>query len=82
MEKGMLIFNYGTMNSSKTANALMLKYNLEQKHFNVLLLKPAIDTRSGENIIKSRIGLMSEAVTFNEEDNLIDKLKLVWTVTK
>ena len=75
MEKGMLIFNYGTMNSSKTANALMLKYNLEQKHFNVLLLKPAIDTRSGENIIKSRIGLMSEAVTFNEEDNLIDKLK-------
>lgn len=75
MNKGLLTFYYGTMNSSKTANALMLKYSLEQKHINVLLLKPAIDTRSGENIVKSRIGLMSEAITFNKEDNLIEKLK-------
>ena len=75
MNRGILTFYYGTMNSSKTANALMLKYSLEQKKNNVLLLKPAIDTRSGETIVKSRIGLMSEAVTVNEDDNLHEKLK-------
>ena len=73
MKKGLLTFYYGTMNSSKTANALMLKYSLEQKNMNVLLLKPTIDTREGGNIVKSRIGLMSEAVIFNKEDNLIEK---------
>ena len=75
MNKGMLTFYYGTMNSSKTANALMLKYNLEQRNINVLLLKPVIDTRIKGNIVKSRVGLMSEAVTFTKEDNLIEKLQ-------
>ena len=75
MKKGLLTFYYGTMNSSKTANALMLKYSLEQKNMNVLLLKPTIDTRESGNIVKSRIGLMSEAVTVNEDDNLHEKLK-------
>ena len=75
MNRGILTFYYGTMNSSKTANALMLKYSLEQKKNNVLLLKPAIDTRAGETIVKSRIGLMSEAVTINNDDNLLEKLK-------
>ena len=75
MNKGLLTFYYGTMNSSKTANALMLKYSLEQKKVNVLLLKPSIDTRESGNVVKSRVGLMSEAVTFDREENLIEKLK-------
>lgn len=75
MNKGILTYYYGTMNSSKTANALMQKYSLEQRNINVLLLKPLIDTRTKGNIVKSRIGLMSEAITFCKEDNLLDKLK-------
>lgn len=56
-----LYFKYGSMGSSKTANALMTKFNYEEKGKKVLLLKPALDNRDGEKIIKSRIGLAAEA---------------------
>ncbi len=69
-----LYFKYGTMGRSKSAQALMTKFNYEQKGFRVLLLKPSIDTRDntqGKTIIASRIGLSSEALTFDENENLI-----------
>lgn len=69
-----LYFKYGTMGSSKSAQALMTKFNYEQKGFNVLLMKPGIDNRSDEGqktIIASRIGLKSEALAFNTSENLI-----------
>ncbi len=50
------------MGSSKTANALMKKFNFEEKGKKVLLLKPSLDTRNGKTLIKSRIGLSSEAI--------------------
>jgi thymidine kinase len=59
-----LYWRFGTMGSSKTANALMTKFNFEEKGYKVLLLKPSIDYRDGDNIIKSRIGLQAEAITF------------------
>lgn len=61
------------MGSSKTAQALMTKYNYEQKGFRVLLLKPILDDRdfeNGEIVVKSRIGLSAPCVTFNKKDNL------------
>ena len=51
-----LYFFYGAMGSSKTANALMVEYNYRERGKKVLLAKPSIDTRDGNNIIKSRIG--------------------------
>ena len=68
-----LYFKYGAMGSSKTAQALMCKFNYEQVGHSVLLLKPAIDTRdkSGEKIIvKSRIGLSADCITFDKTTNL------------
>ena len=56
-----LYYKYGSMGSSKTANALMTKFNYEEKGKRVLLLKPSIDNRDGEDVIKSRIGLESKA---------------------
>lgn len=53
----MLIFKYGTMSSSKTAQALILEYQCRTKGLNVILYKPNIDTRDGKDIISSRIGL-------------------------
>lgn len=69
-----LYYRYGAMGSSKTANALMVKYNYEERGQKVLLTKPAIDTRDGERIIKSRCGLQSSCILFNEitEDILHD----------
>ncbi len=52
-----LYFKYGAMGSSKTAQALITKYNYEENGLKVWLLKPSADTRDGEDILRSRIGL-------------------------
>ncbi|MDD2203566.1 MAG: thymidine kinase [Bacilli bacterium] len=67
-----LYFSYGTMGSSKTAQALMLRFSYLERGQKVLLLKPAIDTRDGENLIKSRIGLEAPVIQYSTEDNLLD----------
>ena len=54
-----LYFKYGAMGSSKTAQALITKYNYEENDLNVWLIKPGADMRDGEGILKSRIGLQS-----------------------
>ena len=56
-----LYFKYGAMGSSKTAQALITKYNYEENDMKVWLLKPGADTRDGVNILKSRVGLQAEA---------------------
>ena len=52
-----LYFKYGAMGSSKTAQALITKYNYEENDLNVWLIKPSADTRDGQDILRSRIGL-------------------------
>ncbi len=49
-----LIFRYGAMGSSKTANALMVRYNSVEKGKKVVLLKPRCEDRDGAKVIKSR----------------------------
>lgn len=55
-----LIFRYGAMGSSKTADALMVRFNYEERNKNVILLKPKLEKRDGEKIIRSRIGIQHE----------------------
>lgn len=62
-----LYYKYGAMGSSKTANALMTKFNYEEKGKRVLLLKPSVDTRDGETVIKSRIGLEATAEVIDKD---------------
>lgn len=57
---GKLYFRYGAMGCSKTANALMVAFNYEEKGLTPLVLKPRLENRDGERIIKSRIGLSRE----------------------
>ncbi|MCR5054895.1 MAG: thymidine kinase [Lachnospiraceae bacterium] len=57
-----LYFRYGAMGSSKTANALMVRYNYYERGKKSLLLKPALENRDGESTIKSRIGLEAECL--------------------
>ncbi len=52
-----LYFKYGAMGSSKTAQALITKYNYEENDLNVWLIKPSADVRDGAQILRSRIGL-------------------------
>lgn len=67
-----LYFKYGAMGCSKTAQALITKFNYEERGMKVLLIKPAIDTRDGVDLVKSRIGLQSEAYAVDSQENLYD----------
>ncbi len=65
-----LYFKYGAMGSSKTANALITRFNYEERGMKVWLIKPAIDTRDGAATIRSRIGLSAEAYSVAPDTNL------------
>lgn len=66
---GKLFFIYGTMGSSKTANALMQYFELKTNNKNVMLFKPEIDTRDGE-LVKSRIGLEQKAYIIHKNESI------------
>lgn len=55
-----LWFFYGAMGSSKTADALMKRYNYHERGMKAALLKPKLENRDGEKIIRSRIGLQGK----------------------
>ena len=65
-----LYFKFGAMGCSKTAQALITKFNYEERGMKVLLLKPSVDVRDGEEIVKSRIGLTAKAVVVNDKEDL------------
>ena len=65
-----LYFKYGAIGSSKTAQALITKFNYEERGMKVWIAKPSIDSRDGENIIQSRIGLKTEAYVISEDENI------------
>ena len=56
-----LYFKYGAMGSSKTAQALITRFNYMELGMSVWLIKPSVDTRDGADVIKSRIGLEARA---------------------
>ena len=62
-----LYFKYGAMGSSKTAQALITKYNYEENGLKVWLLKPSADTRDGQDILRSRIGLEAKVEVASPE---------------
>ena len=61
-----LYYRYGAMGSSKTANAIMVQYNYNERGQKVLMVKPRLDTRDGARIVRSRCGLETECVFIEE----------------
>ena len=61
-----LYFKYGAMGSSKTANALMAHFNYQERGQEALLVKPQLDQRDGDHIVRSRIGLTNPCIYFHE----------------
>ena len=66
-----LYYKFGAMGSSKTAQALMTKFNYEEKGMTVWLIKPGTDTRDGADIIRSRIGLQQQAQVIHPDEDII-----------
>ena len=67
-----LYFKYGAMGSSKTAQALITKFNYEERGMRVWLIKPATDTRDGAGVISSRIGLSAACQPIGKGDKIYE----------
>ena len=80
-----LYFKFGAMASSKTANALMTKFNYEEKGNRVWLIKPDLDTRDDYvdaegkvvSVVKSRIGLSAVADVIGQQEDLLARFEAV-----
>ena len=69
-----LYFKYGAMGSSKSAQALITKFNYEELGMTVWLIKPAADKRDGETVLRSRVGLESKAEALGPEADVAELL--------
>ncbi len=65
-----LYFRYGAMGSSKTANAIMVQYNYQERGQNALMLKPRLDNRDGDRTVGSRSGLNAPCRYVEELDSI------------
>ena len=70
-----LYFKYGAMGSSKTAQALITRFNYMELGMSVWLIKPSTDTRDGADIIKSRIGLEARAQVITPGQDIVDEYR-------
>ena len=68
-----LYFKYGAMGSSKTAQALITKFNYEERGMRVMLIKPATDVRDGADMIRSRIGLAHKCEPLTAADSIMER---------
>lgn len=68
-----LYFKFGAMGSSKTANALMARFNYEERGQETLMVKPRLDTRDGDHMVSSRIGLTHPCIYFDEMRAMADQ---------
>lgn len=73
---GKLIFCYGTMGSSKSAELLMWRYNYMRAGYSVCLMKPKIDTR--EKFLSERMGTVSSRIGLTAECFLINQTMDEW----
>ena len=69
-----LYFKYGAMGSSKTAQALITKFNYEERGMRVWLIKPATDVRDGAQTLSSRIGLSSSCRAIDKTEIIAEVL--------
>lgn len=68
-----LYFKYGAMGSSKTAQALITKYNYEENDMSVWLIKPSADTRDGASVLRSRIGLEARVEVMTPDMDIYER---------
>ena len=70
-----LRYFWGSMGSAKTLRLLTTAYNLEENGLDIMCLKPSADTRDGEGIIKSRVGLERKCTMVDPDVNLYKAIK-------
>ena len=79
--RGKLYFRYGTMGSAKTALLLTQAYNFEERGMEFICMKPIVDTREKENVIKSRIGIKRECLWIYQDTDIYELVKNIYEET-
>lgn len=69
-----LYFHYSTMNAGKSTVLLQAAHNYRERGMDTYLLTARFDNRAGEGRIASRIGIESDADTFDSSDDLFEKV--------
>lgn len=70
-----LFYQYGCMNSSKSATLLMVAHNYESQGKKVLLFTPDVDDRSGVGVIASRVGIDKKAHALSKDEDVFEIVK-------
>ena len=65
-----LYFRYGAMGSSKTANAIMVRYNYMERGQKALMLKSSVEARDGDHQVKSRSGFTAPCEYMDRIDEI------------
>lgn len=58
------------MGSAKTLRLLTTAYNFEENGIPFMAFKPSIDTRDGNNVIASRIGIKRDCIMISDHDDI------------
>ena len=66
-----VFFYYSAMNAGKTTTLLQSAHNYHERGMRTLLFTPALDTRFGDGIVASRIGLQAQGRRFRRDDDLL-----------
>jgi len=70
-----LYFRYGAMNSGKSTALLQAAFNYEERGHQVLLAKPAVDTK-GDRSIVSRLGVVRDVdFTLGPDADVLDRFQ-------
>lgn len=71
-----LYFRYGVMSSGKTAALLQVAHNYEEKGMEIVLIKPAIDTK-GEDKVTSRLGIERPVdILLKKDERVLDRVSI------
>jgi len=69
-----LYFYYASMNAGKSTNLLQADFNYRERGMATMLWTAALDRRSGEHAIESRIGLGAGAQRFHADTDLVAEI--------
>ena len=70
-----LYFQYSTMNAGKSTLLLQESHNYHERGMKTYLITAGFDKRVGDGKIGSRIGIASDADTFDHKENMFQKIE-------
>lgn len=65
-----IYFRYATMNAGKSIDVLKVVHNYEEQDKKVLLYTSILDTRAGEGLVSSRIGIQKQSYVIAPETDI------------